>query len=60
MSMVSMPSSSSARRSQSQSASSATLLSASLNARTCSGVRSSATITGTTCMPSLFAALNLV
>ena len=48
------------RRSMSHSAISPTLLSARRNARTCSGVRSSAMMTGTCFMPSFFAAFSLV
>lgn len=54
------PSSSFSRSGKSHSASSPVLLSASLKALTCSGVRSSATMHGTRSSPSLWAALYLV
>ena len=60
MSMPPMPASSCARASSSQVAISPVLLSASLYALTCSSVRSSATMTGTSFNPNDSAALSLV
>ena len=60
MSISSIPSSSSASLSKSHSANSAVLLSASLKAFTCSGVKSSALIAGTVSSPNSCAAFSLV
>ena len=60
MSMFRRSASSSSNFSRSHSASSPVLLSASLNARTCSSVRSSAMMHGTVFRPSFCAALSLV